>query len=114
MAKAVLTWTFCFLPYFCVADQAFKAFDPATAYLRLYAAGALDSEAAEHMEFGGWWHLRWLRKAELDASEDMDCGSIRSSVVDWALLQRAAATFDKKWVRNMPPQPDGITTGANI
>ena len=34
----------------------------------------------------------------------MDCGSIRSSVVDWTRLQQSAADFNRAWALNAPPQ----------
>ena len=34
----------------------------------------------------------------------MDCGSIRSSVVDWVRLQQSAADFNRAWALNAPPQ----------
>ncbi|CAE7943046.1 unnamed protein product [Symbiodinium necroappetens] len=46
------------------------------------------------------WILQQLRSWNL---EDMDCGSIRSLVVDWTRLQQSAADFNRAWALNAPP-----------
>ncbi|OLP99193.1 hypothetical protein AK812_SmicGene18274 [Symbiodinium microadriaticum] len=57
----------------------------------------------EKNEETGEWESTFWKMLEESKCDDMDCGSIRSSVVDWTRLQQSAADFNRAWALNAPP-----------